>query len=338
MVTSSTNQGLTQVYGAQGTPIPGVFQPPVITTRDPLTTDYNFKVGRQWINKTTPSVWFLGAKASGSATWIAAGSGSLGAINTLTGGSGGALSPTAGNMNLLGTASQITSTGSGSTITFSIPAAFVAPGSIASTTTLTSGTSLAVTTSATVGTTLGVTGATTLAALTQIGTTLINASGAAVTTIGTGGTGAVNLGNATGNTAVTGSLTASTTLTATLGNITATNGNFVSSASGKGILLNSPTTSGVASGPVVVNGRSGAAVFTTVSIAAAADLTLTITNSSITGSSTQVIYCLSGVTTGAALSIKSVTNTAGSSAVVITNGTGATTTTADITLTFLVLN
>lgn len=129
-----------------------------------------------------------------------------------------------------------------------------------------------------------------------------------------------------------------TQLTATTGNITATLGNFVGSASGAGLLLNSPTASGAAASPVVVNGRSGAAVFTSVSIAAAADLTLTITNSAITEASTQVLYSLQGATTGSALQIKSVTNSAGSSAIVITNGTGATTSTADITLVFLVLN
>ncbi len=141
-----------------------------------------------------------------------------------------------------------------------------------------------------------------------------------------------------GSPSVSGSVTAATTMTATLGNITATNGNFVGSSAGTGILLNSPAASGVAASPVVVNGRSGQATFTTVSIAAAADLKLTITNSAITGSTTQVIYSMSGATTGAALSIKSVTNTAGSSAIVVTNGTGATTTTADIVMNFLVIN
>lgn len=177
--------------------------------------------------------------------------------------------------------------------------------------------------------------ATTLSAL---GTTTINTSGAAVTTIGTGGTGAVNIGNATGNTAVTGSLAASTTLAATLGNITATNGNFVGSAAGTGFLLNANAATGVAASPVVLNSRAGQVVFTSVSIAAAADLTLTVTNSQITAASTQVICSIAGATTGSALSIKSKTSSAGSLALVITNGTGATTTTADITLTFLVVN
>lgn len=137
---------------------------------------------------------------------------------------------------------------------------------------------------------------------------------------------------------VTTSLLVGTTITATLGAITATNGNFVGSTAGTGFLFNANAASGAASGPVVLNSRAGAVTFTGVSIAAAADLTLTMTNSAVSGSGTQIVYSMKGATTGSALSIKSVTNTAGSSAVVITNGTGATTTTTDITLTFLVVN
>lgn len=133
-------------------------------------------------------------------------------------------------------------------------------------------------------------------------------------------------------------ITAGTTLTATLGNITATNGNFVATAAGTGIVLNSAQASGAAASPVVVNGRSGRATFTSVSIAAAADLTLTLTNSAITASTTEVMLSMSGATTGSALSIKSKTASAGSLAIVVTNGTGATTTTADIQIDFLVLN
>lgn len=157
----------------------------------------------------------------------------------------------------------------------------------------------------------------------------------------TGGASPLNLNGGTltaGVVSSAASVTAGTTITATLGNITATNGNFVSSTAGNGLLFNSPAASGAAASPVVVNGRSGQATFTSVSIAAAADLTLTITNSAITGATTQVIYSMSGATTGSALSIKSVTNTAGSSAIVVTNGTGATTTTADIVMNFIVVN
>jgi hypothetical protein len=136
----------------------------------------------------------------------------------------------------------------------------------------------------------------------------------------------------------TTTITAGTTLTATSGAITATNGNFVGTAAGTGILLNSSQASGSAASPVVVNGRSGRATFTSVSIAAAADLTLTITNSAITASTTEVMLSMSGATTGSALSIKSKTASSGSLAIVVTNGTGATTSTANIQIDFLVLN
>ncbi len=80
-------------------------------------------------------------------TWISLGSGTTGAIVTLTGGSGGAISPVAGNINILGTANQLTSTGTAGAITFSLPAAITAPGSLTTTTTLASGTTLAAGTS-----------------------------------------------------------------------------------------------------------------------------------------------------------------------------------------------
>lgn len=69
-------------------------------------------------------------------------------VATVTGGTGGALSPASGNITLAGTANQITSTGSGSTVTFSLPSALTVPGSLTTTTTLTVGTKLDVTTGA----------------------------------------------------------------------------------------------------------------------------------------------------------------------------------------------
>lgn len=157
----------------------------------------------------------------------------------------------------------------------------------------------------------------------------------------TGGASPLNLNGGTltaGVVSSAGAVTAGTTMTATLGNITATNGNFVSSTAGNGLQFNANTATGAAASPVVLNSRAGQVIFTSVSIAAAADLTLTITNSAVTASTTQIIYSMSGATTGSALSIKSVTNSSGSSAIVVTNGTGATTTTANITLNFIVVN
>lgn len=118
--------------------------------RNPTSSDKAYVKGTLWLNTADATAFMW----PGSGNWIALGSGTSGAIVTLTGGSGGALSPTAGNMNLLGTANQINSVGSGSTITFSLSATLVAPGTIASTTTITAGTALIATTSVTSGTSI----------------------------------------------------------------------------------------------------------------------------------------------------------------------------------------
>jgi hypothetical protein len=174
--------------------------------RDPITRDYNnYQVLDRWSNLGTTTVFILTSKQNGVATWVAmtgAGSG----LQTLTGDAGGAISPSLGNITLSGTANQIATSGSGSSIAFALSSTLVLPGT-----------------------------------LTVAGTTNINVTGSAITTIGTGGTGAVRIGNATGNTAVTGSLTASTTLTATLGNITATNGNLSLAGAGNKLLIHATT-------------------------------------------------------------------------------------------------
>ena len=66
-----------------------------------------------------------------------------------------------------------------------------------------------------------------------MGTTNLNATGAATTNIATGGTGVLNLGNATGNTALTGTLTTSAAITVTTGNLTLSAGNVVINGAGR---------------------------------------------------------------------------------------------------------
>ena len=119
-------------------------------TRAPTSSDKAYVKGTLWLNTSASTAYMW----PGSGSWISLGAGAVGGIVTLTGGSGGALSPTAGNMNILGTANQITSTGSGSTITFSLPAAITAPGSLTTTTTLASGTTIVAGTSITATTTV----------------------------------------------------------------------------------------------------------------------------------------------------------------------------------------
>jgi len=91
-----------------------VFPTPVVAARDPTTTDINYPIGQEWVNSSSHVIWFLTNIAAGSATWV--NSTTAGAINTITGNSGGAESPSGGNFNILGTGS-ITVAGSAATET-----------------------------------------------------------------------------------------------------------------------------------------------------------------------------------------------------------------------------
>lgn len=99
-----------------------------------------------------------------------------------------------------------------------------------------------------------------------------------------------------------------------------------------------PVTASGAS-PQAASGRSGQVTFTGVSIAAGATQSFVITNTAVPAVASVILLSMAGATAGSALSIVSVTNVANTSTtIVVTNGTGATTTTANITFTFLILN
>jgi hypothetical protein len=89
----------------------------VVSTRAPTTNDKKYPLGAIWINKTTSTSYQL---CTNPGIWTVLGAAAGGDIQTLTGDSGGALLPTTGNMNLLGTANQVAVTGAGSTLTFSL--------------------------------------------------------------------------------------------------------------------------------------------------------------------------------------------------------------------------
>jgi len=129
-------------------------------------------------------------------------------------------------------------------------------------------------------------------------------------------------------------VTAGTGITATTGNVTASAGNLVAVGAGNGVVVPVSTASGAS--PQTANGRAFAVTFTGVSIAAAATQTFVINNSAV---NTQALISMIGATTGAALNIQSVTYSAGVSiTIVVENGTGASTSTANITFTGLCLN
>lgn len=115
--------------------------PPTFITfnRAPNTGDYQFKVGTLAIDTVGLASYQLVTVLGTVGTWVALGGGAaaLATINNQA--------PIAGNYTLAGTAAQITATNTAGTTTFSIPAVFTAPGSIASTTSITAGTSLTAT-------------------------------------------------------------------------------------------------------------------------------------------------------------------------------------------------
>ncbi len=100
------------------------------SVRAPTTNDKKYPIGSIWINTVTSTSYQL---VTVPGIWTILGSAAGGDIQTLTGGSGGAILPTAGNITLAGTANQIATTGAGSTITWSLvgpytPATYTAHG------------------------------------------------------------------------------------------------------------------------------------------------------------------------------------------------------------------
>jgi hypothetical protein len=103
-------------------------------SRAPVSTaggDYQFPVGTQWIDTVGLASYILVNVLGTTGTWLPAG-GAAGIVATVNG-----LAPVLGNIVVAGTASQITATSAGHTVTLSTPAAFVGPGSVRATTTLT---------------------------------------------------------------------------------------------------------------------------------------------------------------------------------------------------------
>ena len=77
--------------------------PPQFIARsfDPGPTDWrNFDLGALWLNTGSLDVWFLASLSNNQATWILLGGGGGVVVETLTGNTGGAVPPTANNINL----------------------------------------------------------------------------------------------------------------------------------------------------------------------------------------------------------------------------------------------
>lgn len=115
---------------------------PHIDVRAPATSDILYPIGKRWVNTILGTEYTLTSLSSfnGSTTanWTLLGAAS-GDLSTLTSDGPTVVTPTSGNITLNGTANQITTTGSNSPgkVVLSVPSTFIAPGSIAATTTLT---------------------------------------------------------------------------------------------------------------------------------------------------------------------------------------------------------
>ncbi len=95
--------------------------PPDLTIADraPGSTDTAFLRGQLWLDKTNEASY----QYSGT-TWIALGSGTTGAVVSLTGDSGGAIVPVAGNIDVLGDSTDgVSVVGTAGTLTINVAAA-----------------------------------------------------------------------------------------------------------------------------------------------------------------------------------------------------------------------
>lgn len=127
-----------KIINAYGLEIPLVPVPHLaeFRTRAPTSTDRDFAIGDGWIYKVTAdtrqSYQFGGLDSNGDAIWIINGPGDSD-VDTLTGDSGGAISPTAGTIILAG-GTNITTAGTAGpgTITFNLDAAITLATSVTS--------------------------------------------------------------------------------------------------------------------------------------------------------------------------------------------------------------
>lgn len=232
----------TQGFGSR----PENVEVPHLDVRAPATTDILYPVGKVWVDQVNNASYTLTSfSTSGnvtSANWVTTGGGS-GAVATLTGDSGTA-TPSGGNIKIAGTANQISTIASGSTVTLSLagpytPATYTAHGVL-----LGEGTSSIVATAA--GTTgqvlIGSTGADPAfgalgvnSGLTAHGV-LLGEGNSAIAATAVGATGQTLMGSTgadpgwTGSPSFSGSVTAGTGVTATTGDVTATAGNLVATA------------------------------------------------------------------------------------------------------------
>lgn len=102
------------------TPFAGIFPDPIISNRAPTTTDKkDVEPGQLWVHQSADACYVLSKVSAGLATWVILGGGAV-AVQQLTGDTGTA-TPTAGSIQIAGTAGEISTVGAASAITVSLP-------------------------------------------------------------------------------------------------------------------------------------------------------------------------------------------------------------------------
>ena len=89
---------------------------PVSFPRAPTTLDVGFTIGQLWYDSVGNIEYVLTSRAAGVATWTAI-TANAGAVFTITGSAGGALSPAAGDMIIAAGTNIASTSGAGHTIT-----------------------------------------------------------------------------------------------------------------------------------------------------------------------------------------------------------------------------
>lgn len=118
----------------------------ILAQRAPTTGDRRYPIGTPWVDRSNNQCYLLTNVSAGSANWTLTGPGASD-VDTLTGDSGGAISPSGGNITLAG-GTNITSAGAANTITFNLDAAISLATSVTSPLYTTSGADMAITAAA----------------------------------------------------------------------------------------------------------------------------------------------------------------------------------------------
>lgn len=291
--------------------------PPDLQTalRAPTSSDRAYVKGTLWLDTAASSAYMW----PGTGDWISLGSGTTGAIVTLTGNSGGAISPVGGNIDIVGGAG-VTVVGTAGTLTISLTGGGVAIDSFVpdAGTNPVVPSALGVVTMAGTANQITTTGG--LNSLTfSIPSTFIAPGTIASTTTITAGTGitsttgnivasAGNLSATLGSVSAGTSVTAGTTVTATLGNITATNGNFVKGTAGNKDVYSSvaTTTAAGANSAGTVTLVGGTATISTTSVTASSKIRIYRQGIGATGAAALGLLTIGTITAATSFVINSV--------------------------------